>query len=148
MLLEPQCTGPITRSRQSLCLSIVFLSISEYYSVLQYITEYYRVLQSISSASTWTNFWACLFQFSVCHTKPHDYCIVYCQIHKTKVSSPQNIFYPSTYCSPSVSQSVAVQMFEIAGSQIPLPVLTSGTQERLFHGGAEHFPQQQCWPSL
>ena len=27
--------------------------------MLQSITEYYRILQSISSASTWTNFWAC-----------------------------------------------------------------------------------------
>ena len=44
----------------------VLQSITEYYRVLQSITEYYRVLQSIaeyykdkSSASTWTNFWAC-----------------------------------------------------------------------------------------
>ena len=29
--------------------------------MLQSVTEYYRVLQSVSSASTWTNFWACLF---------------------------------------------------------------------------------------
>ena len=41
-------------------------SIREFYRVLQSVTEYYRVLQSIteyykdkSSASTWTNFWAC-----------------------------------------------------------------------------------------
>ena len=47
----------------------VLQSITEYYGVLQSITEYYRVLQSItkyykdkSSASTMTNFWACLIE--------------------------------------------------------------------------------------
>ena len=35
-------------------------SITEYYRVLQSVTVCYRVLQSISSASTGTNFWACL----------------------------------------------------------------------------------------
>ena len=33
----------------------VLESITEYYRVLESITEYYK-----SSASTWTNFWACL----------------------------------------------------------------------------------------
>ena len=42
----------------------VLHSITEYYRVLQSITEYYRVLQSVSSASTWTNFWACLLLVS------------------------------------------------------------------------------------
>ena len=46
----------------------VLQSITEYYTVLQIVTECYRVLQglqSISSASTWTNFWTCfLFFFS------------------------------------------------------------------------------------
>ena len=47
----------------------VLPSVSEFYRFLQNITEYFRVLQSIreccrvsqiiSSASTWTNFWAC-----------------------------------------------------------------------------------------
>ena len=36
-------------------------SVTECYRVLQSVTECYRVLQSISSASTWTNFWACLY---------------------------------------------------------------------------------------
>ena len=41
-------------------------SVTEYNGALQSIREYYKVLQSItkyykdkSSASTWTNFWAC-----------------------------------------------------------------------------------------
>ena len=38
----------------------VLQSFTECYRVLQSITECYRVLESISSASTWTNFWACL----------------------------------------------------------------------------------------
>ena len=38
----------------------VLQSVTEYCRVLQSTTECYRVLQSISSASTWTNFWACL----------------------------------------------------------------------------------------
>ena len=49
----------------------VLQSITEYYRVIQSITEYYRVLQSIteyyrdkSSASTWTNFWACSIRIS------------------------------------------------------------------------------------
>ena len=43
-------------------------SITEYHRVLKSITECYRVLQGItkyykdkSSASTWTNFWACFY---------------------------------------------------------------------------------------
>ena len=32
--------------------------------MLQGVTECYRVLQSISSASTWANFWACYFTFT------------------------------------------------------------------------------------
>ena len=46
----------------------VLKSVTEYYRVLQSITEYNTVSQSIteyykvkSSASTWTNFWACFF---------------------------------------------------------------------------------------
>ena len=46
----------------------VLQSITECYRVLQSIAEYYKVIQSItkyykdkSSASTLTNFWACLF---------------------------------------------------------------------------------------
>ena len=38
----------------------VVKGVTECYRVLQSITEYYKILQSISSASTWTNFWACL----------------------------------------------------------------------------------------
>ena len=34
-------------------------SVTVYYKVLQSNTKYYRILQSVSSASTWTNFWAC-----------------------------------------------------------------------------------------
>ena len=34
-------------------------SVEECYRVSQGVTECYRVLESISSASTWTNFWAC-----------------------------------------------------------------------------------------
>ena len=48
----------------------VLQSITEYYRVLQSITEYYRALEIItnyykdkSSASTWTNFWACFINF-------------------------------------------------------------------------------------
>ena len=37
----------------------VLQSVTECYRVLQIVTEYYRILQSNSSASTWTNFWAC-----------------------------------------------------------------------------------------
>ena len=37
----------------------VLHSVTQCYRVEQSITEYYRVLQNISSASTWTNFWAC-----------------------------------------------------------------------------------------
>ena len=37
----------------------VLESFTEYYRILQSNTEYYRVLRSVSSASTWTNFWAC-----------------------------------------------------------------------------------------
>ena len=36
----------------------VLQSVTEYCRVLQSTTEYYKVLQGISSASTWTNFWA------------------------------------------------------------------------------------------
>ena len=47
----------------------VLQMITEYYRVLQSMTKYYKVLQSFKkyyrdrnkpSASTWTNFWACL----------------------------------------------------------------------------------------
>ena len=49
----------------------VLESVTKYCKVLESTTEYYRVLQSISSASTWTNFWACckypsLFQKGIC----------------------------------------------------------------------------------
>ena len=41
----------------------VLQSVAECYRVLQSVTKCYRVLQSVteykSSASTWTNFWAC-----------------------------------------------------------------------------------------
>ena len=40
----------------------VLLSVTECYRILQSITEYYRILQGISSASTWTNFWACFWK--------------------------------------------------------------------------------------
>ena len=46
----------------------VLQSVTEYYRVLQSITNYYRVLrvlQCFSSASTWTNFWACFCCFDV-----------------------------------------------------------------------------------
>ena len=36
--------------------------VTECYRVLQSITECYRVLQGVSSASTWTNFWACFYE--------------------------------------------------------------------------------------
>ena len=43
----------------------VLQSVTECYRVVQSTTECYRLLQSIFSASTWTNFWACSFKFTL-----------------------------------------------------------------------------------
>ena len=94
----------------------VLQSVTEYYRVLQSITNYYRVLrvlQCFSSASTWTNFWACLIWFSV-ETR-RDPCSMLVEIECTAVlksclqktqctaisgSPPRNITTQVTSSSP------------------------------------------------
>ena len=43
----------------------VLQGVIECHRVLEGVTEFYRVLQSISSASTWTNFWACFLEKNI-----------------------------------------------------------------------------------
>ena len=67
--------------------------------MLQSITEYYRVLQSISSASTWTNFWACFLQS--CATNQTVHPIVQCHFPFNRISSRQG-----SVADPNINRAV------------------------------------------
>ena len=103
-------------------------SLIECYRVLQSVTECYRVLQSISSASTWSNFWACLWYINADRSEEESTgLIIMIQVDAVYTNAKICGNLASSYPTPSVCLRYHFQL------PLPLTLLNLKLKHQLKH---------------